>query len=286
MKIKNKKILWLTDYTVKEVPAGGAEITDSHILFAANRIGLSVTVKRPQNFDVSCLSNYDFAIFSNNYEFSIFQRNFVMANIPYIVYSHDSGRWLNIFKTNPDISRTAIGSIFLSPLHRDQFLPFIKNLNNIYCVPPYISKNFIDTNKKRNNKVMYAGNIHEGKGLWEVLSFVKKNKGIDFDFYSHRTNSRIITVLKNQPNCNLMGFIPNSEIFKKYNEYSYFIHVPLCKEAFGRAVTEAYLCGCNIICNNNIGAFSYTWDFRAFRRNTLYANYDFWFSIEKIIKFL
>lgn len=284
MNSKGKKILWLADFFVQDVPAGGAEITDSYVILAGKDLGYDIRTITPNRIRSTDMSWCDIVVFSNNFNFPESVRRRIMIEKPYIVYSHDSGRWSYIAKKHPDFFQKAILNIFLSPLHRDQFSKYIKGLNNILCIPPYIPLYFYDRGYKRNGKILYAGNMHEGKGLFEIIEFAKEKPNISLDFYYHRGSETIINTLKRLKNCNLQGYIPKEEIWEKYNEYTYFMHIPQCSEAFGRAVAEAYLCGCKVIGNNRLGVFSYEWDYKALRENTLYADKLFWISIEKMLK--
>lgn len=281
---KKKKILWLADFTTVEVPAGGAEITDSYVIQAGKDLGYEIKVCTPSQIHSSDVSWCDVVVFSNNFEFPHTVRKRLMDTKPYIAYSHDSGRWLSIAKKHPDFFQRALASIFLSPLHRDQFKKFLTKAKNVICVPPYIPYYFYDKGEDRNRKVIYAGNIHEGKGIDDVLKFAKENPNMIIDFYYQRHSGGLLRALKERRNCNLVGFVPKEKIFKKYNQYSYFIHVPKCYEAFGRAVAEAYLCGCKVIINDRVGAFSYDWDYKAMRYNTLHADKAFWWKLQDILK--
>lgn len=284
MKLSNIKILWLTDYTVREVPAGGAEITDSWILKAARISGYSVDVCRPVELKSNNLEEADLVIFSNNYEFPKAARDRIMETKPYIVYSHDSGRWMDVFKTHPDMCKNAVGTIFLSPLHQKSLEKFLTGAKNVVCVPPHIPLEFHDKGQSRENKIMFVGNIHDGKGIPEVMKFAKEHPGIHLDFYYQRGQNHFIAELKRIRNCHMVGYVPREVIYENYNRYKYFIHIPRHSESFGRAVGEAYLSGCQLIVNQKVGACSYNWDYRTFREMTANAHFLFWEQVEKMIK--
>lgn len=284
MELKDKKVLWLTDYTTKEVPAGGAEITDSWILKAARISNLNVDVIRPVDLRTDILDKADLIIFSNNYEFKETTRNEVMRRKPYIAYSHDSGRWMDVLKQHPDMFNNALGSIFLSPLHRDTFNNYLATAKNVFCIPPHITLDFQDKGLSRENKIMFVGNIHDGKGIPDIIKFAKSHKNIHIDFYYNRGQGNYISELRSLKNCHMVGYVPKEQIYENYNKYKYFIHIPRHYESFGRAVGEAFLSGCNIIVNDNVGACSYGWDYKTFRENTMKSHFLFWETIQNIIK--
>ena len=277
-----KKVLWLTDHTIEDVPAGGAEITDSYVIQAGESLGYNISIVRPHQFKSADLKT-DLVIISNNYEFPRPAINKVIDELPYIAYSHDCGRWKEVVRQHKDMFTKALGSIFLSPLHRDQFLPYLDG-KNIYCVPPYMPLDFYDYGLIRNNKVIYAGNLFEGKGLYTVADFAAQNPKLQFDFYYKRSSKSVERRLKQLSNCNLIGYVPKEKLPEVLNKYSYFIHIPVDVEGFGRAATEAYLCGCEMFINDKVAAFSFDWDYQDFRNNTLNGHYYFWDCVEEILK--
>lgn len=284
MSLKGKKILWLTDYTTVEVPAGGAEITDSYVIAAGQALGYEIEVARPCNLRSNVLERNDIVVFSNCYEFPKPARDRVMATKPYIVYSHDSGRWMEVLKKHPEMMQGAKATVFLSPLHRDCFQKFLKGVKNILLIPPHIPYEFYDKGHERINKVMFVGNIHEGKGVAEIIEFARTNKDMLFDFYYNRSSNVLLSQLKKLPNCKLVGYVPKEEIYNNYNKYKYFIHIPRHYESFGRAVGEAFLCGCELIVNERVGAVSYGWDYQTFRENAMRAHFMFWEKLEETVK--
>lgn len=283
MNLEDKKILWLTDYTNKEVPAGGAEITDSYIINAGRYMGYDLEVCRPCDLRSPSVEKADLVIFSNCYEFKKPARRYIMQNKKYIAYSHDSGRWMDVLRAHPDMFKNSLMNIFLSPLHRDCFKKYLEQSSPVSCVPPHIPLQFYDKGHEKKNRIMFVGNIHDGKGIPSVIEYARENPETIIDFYFHRYSSNLKRQLKNIKNCNLVGFVPKEQIHENYSKYKYFIHIPHHREAFGRAVGEAFLSGCKLIVNDRVGATSYGWNYRDFRKNTAKAHFLFWKTIEDTI---
>jgi hypothetical protein len=65
------------------------------------------------------------------------------------------------------------------------------------------------------------------------------------------------------------------------NRAKHFVFLPRWPEPQGRVVTEAALCGCQLITNQNVGATSFPFDI-ANPANFAGANDEFWDAIEKI----
>ena len=276
------KILWLADFTVKEVPAGGAEITDSYVIQAGRALGYDITVVRPDVYKREMLEDTELVILSNNFDFSDSMKGPIIMGQKYVAYSHDVGRWGDVLRRHPLLFEKAQANIFLSPGHRDKFLPYLKKANQVICVPPHIPLGFYDKGLNRKHRVMYAGTLYDGKGLGNIIKMAKKNPDLMFDFYYKCSQQHIVSQLKELSNCNLVGFVPKECLSEKYNLYEYFIHLPQMYECFGRAITEAYLCGCKIIVNDNIGAFSYPWSYTEFRKRTLGAHFFFWEELKRL----
>lgn len=274
-------ILWLNDYTIKEVPAGGAEITDSYVIQAGRILGHDINVVRPDLYKAELLNNVDLVIFSNNFDFHDNTKSYIFKNKPYIVYSHDIGRWGDVVRRQPDMFKNAKASIFLSPGHRDYFSKYLVNAKNIFCVPPHIPLDFYNSGKLRKSGVLYAGNVHTGKGLENVIKIARKNREINFDFCFHRGQQNLLSEIKSLMNCKLVGFVPKEQIMNTYNSYQYFIHLPVMYECFGRAIIEALFCGCKVIHNKNIGAFSYGGDPDLLRKMTIDSHFEFWRVLER-----
>ena len=285
MSCYNKKILWLTDFTTKEVPAGGAEITDSYIIQAGRAMGYDIQVVRPDFYKSKYLTDIDLVVFSNNFEFPDNIKAGIMKRHKYIAYSHDIGRWGDVIRRNPVMFQNAEASIFLSPGHRDKFSRYLEKAKNVLCIPPHIPQAFYDRGLVRRERVMYAGNLYDGKGLMNILELVKKNPKVRVDFYYQRHSSHILSALEGEKRCILRGYIPAGDLFKVFNEYRYFIHLPKEYEAFGRAVAEAYLSGCSLVVNHKVGAMSYNWSQKEFREATLFSHYRFW-EVLKSLKIL
>jgi len=270
---------WIVDFTIKEIPTGGAELTDSFVIKAGRDLGFNIEIIRPDTF--SSLDKYDLLVVSNNYSFNNEQRNLICQHKNFICYNHDAGNWLRVAKSFPQLLKKAKLNIFLSPLHRRQFQAF--TMQDYIDIPPHFPFYFTDYGIPRNGRAVYAGNIHEGKGLWEIVKFAEQYPEIIIDFYYKRASHSILEKLKRLSNCNLCGFVPHEKMAEIYNKYTYLIHLPLCIDAYCRMVGEAFLCGCKLILNNRVGAKSFSWfgDYRKMRKYTLNSHYYFWEVLKK-----
>lgn len=275
------KIIWLNDFTRTEIPTGGAEITDSHVIAAGREMGHTITVCRPHDFMPRMLRDTDLIVFSNNFNFPTQLRLELMHMKPYVSFVHDCGRWALIAKRHPYIFEKGLATVFLSPGHQAWFKDYLKDAKNVFAIPPHLLESFCDYGKERSDRLVYVGNLHEGKGLLNILEFAKNNPSVEVDFFYGRTSDSTLKRVQAVKNCHLMGTISRENLPGKLNEYAAFIHLPVEYEAFGRAVGEATLCGCQIIGNDKIGALTYNVTAEELREITLRPHYLFWEKIQE-----
>ena len=273
------KILWVTDYTIKERPAGGAELTDYFMIEYGIKKGHNISICLPGDYKNYNLDDYDLIVLSNNVLFPDNFRNEIFKR-DYVVYCHDSLGWKRIFNSDKRLFNSKL-NIFLSPLHRKSF----GNIENSICIPPYIPPNFSMPEKHTKNMVIYVGNLWDGvKGADNLYNFAKKHSEMKFYFCYKRKLPRYESILKALPNTVMKGYVEYNEVSELLKQAEYFIHLPNSVEAFGRATAEAFLSGCKMIINKNVGSFSYKWSkfYDYFRYKTLNSPNDFWGAIEHI----
>lgn len=126
-----------------------------------------------------------------------------------------------------------------SPLHKSEIETHIGyKLNNAYCYLQEVdTSRFYNQNlKNRDIPYLYAGACTWAKGF-DLVVKEYKDKGL---FIAGDINP-----------------IPPEKMPEIYNRTKNFVHLPRWKEPFSRTVAEASLCGCKIIGNSNIGAYSY-----------------------------
>lgn len=106
----------------------------------------------------------------------------------------------------------------------------------------------------RRNDLLYAGTITRGKGYFNCVDYAKL---VDLPLFAvgdiHHTVQGFI-----DPDT-WYARLPYDQMPAMFATFKYFIHLPIWPEPQGRTVTEALLCGCTAICNNNVGALSYPW---------------------------
>jgi len=166
-------------------------------------------------------------------------------------------------------------NVFLSPLHREIVQKILGKdiVGNYYeCKPIIDPKRFYDQKVERDIDNLFVGVICEAKGIknmkkrfpdGNITMIGKTGNGEDENFGKR------------------LGYIPYKEMPKYFNRANNFIFLPRWPEPQGRVVVEAALCGCNLICNDNVGALSFPFDIKN-PTNFSNAEEEFWEIVEKI----
>lgn len=180
--------------------------------------------------------------------------------------------------------------VFMSPGHRDIIQSVLGNSYKFVCIPPFIDTSvFKNQNTPRDlGTVVYSGYFAYHKGMENMINFARANPklyfyfcGDDNDMWTGRSYVPTINLLGNSQHIKwvepkkLAEIFAMSEFVMAYSE---------CYETFCKSVVEGYLCGCKILRNDNIGAFSYDWDWddgEEVRKNIEDAPKQFWGEMVK-----
>jgi glycosyltransferase involved in cell wall biosynthesis len=171
-------------------------------------------------------------------------------------------------------ARSAL-NVYLSPLHQrtiEGILGDARGQSALVLKPMIDNTVFYDRGIERDIDYLFVGVIGEAKGLAAMrerfrdadIHFVGKvAPGEKLDFGTWH------------------GSVPYSEIPQFMNRAKHFVFLPRWPEPQGRVVTEAALCGCRLITNQNVGATSFPFDI-ANPANFIGASDEFWDAIEQI----
>ena len=171
-------------------------------------------------------------------------------------------------------ARSAL-NVYLSPLHQQTIegvLGDARGQDTFVLKPMIDSAVFYNRRKERDIDYLFVGLIGEAKGLAAMrerfrdtnihfVGNIAPGEKLDFGTYH--------------------GSVPYSDIPHFMNRAKHFVFLPRWPEPQGRVVTEAALCGCNLITNENVGATSFPFDI-ANPANFVGAADEFWDSIERI----
>ena len=266
------KILWITDYILSE-RLGGAEIDDNKLIayLTLNKINVEILslkeIKAMPSSSRLRINNWVGKIVLSNisqiYKINPSLISEILISKDYIKVEHGHA-WLdNLIPDNViiDIFARAKGIVFFSPgqlvNHSEKG---INTKNAIIVPPPFDRDQFYNTNTPALfGSGIYAGFISKKKGILNIFKFALENKQYKIDLFGPVEEKELLVDMPT--NVKYKGTVRPEEMLELYNQYTFAIHLPVIYESFSRFVAEAYLCGLEIKHNDNIGFFSYPWDF-------------------------
>jgi glycosyltransferase involved in cell wall biosynthesis len=166
-------------------------------------------------------------------------------------------------------------NVYMSPLHQrtiEGTLGEDRDSASFVLKPTIDSTVFYNQHRERDIDYLFVGVIGEAKGL---AAMRERFRGANIHF-----------VGKIAPGEKLdfgtwHGSVPYSEIPNFMNRAKHFVFLPRWPEPHGRVVTEAALCGCQLITNGNVGATSFPFDIGN-PANFARANEEFWEIVEQL----
>lgn len=115
-----------------------------------------------------------------------------------------------------------------------------------YLIYNYINtKIFYNYRQKRNNKFLYIGRISSEKNIKTIIDIFNKNPKYNLDLFGQKkigVNNNFNFNFNLGKNINFFEAIPNEEIPKLLNEYSYLI-LPSNFEGLSKTIIEGMSCG-------------------------------------------
>ena len=249
------KILWIADFSTKE-HKGGAQQTNNIMIKEGRKRGHTIDISLGGSL-IDFKSDYDLVVLNNITKYERAEIEALVASQKCVRYEHDY--W--VAREYPELYSKVKSNIFLSPLHLEGIEKIVGyKIENYHLVPsPVPSSIFKNSEGKREKgSILWVGNLCETKGSFELIDYIAENPEHKFYIVGFGVD---IDKVKDYENVEYVGQLEMRDIVKYYQRCESFYHRPRYDEAFGRAVVEAYLCGCNLIANSNIGALSWDWDF-------------------------
>lgn len=171
-------------------------------------------------------------------------------------------------------ARSAL-NVYLSPLHQrtiEGILGDARGEAALVLKPMIDSTVFYDQNRQRDIDYLFVGVIGEAKGL---AAMRERFSDSDIHFIGKIAPGEILDF------GTYHGSVPYSEISHFMNRAKHFVFLPRWPEPQGRVVTEAALCGCKLITNENVGATSFPFDISN-PKNFAGAADEFWDNVEQL----
>ena len=264
------KVAWLQDLNFI-TEAGGAQLTDRTHFSEGIRRGHDMILCTPEGGN-PIPRDHDIYIISNISLWSVdLFHEMLTWGKPLVWFNHDyfpickyrlfypmretckscylKERWLPIFMKSHLM-------IWLSPLHRESWMWLYPELREIpyHLAPsPVQSDNFKDLGLPRDG-VVAVESLFPFKGREHVLHWAEQHQQIKVTFVGGNPQPQDPL----PPNCISIGPVSPDGMNEVYNQHEALLHLPQSPSPFDRVVAEAYLAGCKIIGNDNVGALS--WD--------------------------
>ena len=282
----NKKIIWLADFTTLD-HQGGAQQTNKIMIDRGREKGLDIDIVKCEDFDQSVINDDTIIIINNITLLSDKNLQFIIDNAKYVRYCHDYS-CINRLNNFPEFYDNSLLNIFVSPLHHIEYKRAYKyNVKNIFYQnsPVDTKKFYIKDIDRKHNEVMWVGQLVSHKGINNVAEYAKENPLVKLKVYGFGTE-RLLNRFNGLDNVEFLGEIDHDKIPEEYNKFGSFIHLPEWKEPFGRTILEAYLCGCDLIVNDNLGCMSFGWDYgdyESIKKECKNSPNKFWKAILNVI---
>lgn len=273
-KLKYKKVIWISDRSYPQYQ-GGAEQTDFVIREAGKKLGLDIIWS-----NVIPSDDCDFIVISNIHMWPNEDCDELVES-PYkkVFFSHDP----LIHQFYPKAIKNSFLSIFMSPAHYDFYRRkfiiqnYIIQPHGLFDIDCWYSK------EPKKDYYLYIGDLNDYKGVQNVYKWAEENPDKQVKLYG-RNFARFPFLINN---FKFYGWLPDEKLPETLAEAKYFIHLPSMIDPCPRMITFAYLSGCTIIGNDNIGLSSYDWpwdDKEKIKEILRKAPLEFWYKINKYYK--
>lgn len=274
-KLRIKKVIWVSDRNYPEYN-GGAERTDYVIREAGKKLGIDIewTNDIPKN-------EADFYVISNIHLWSDDKaREFLDQEPKTLFFVHDP--LMHSWYTQA--IRQSFCTVFMSPRHAKAYTKKFL-VPNHFIQPHGIEPKDLERFKPLPKKdyYLYVGDMNDYKGIGNVYQWAIDNPKEEVRCWG-RNFARFPFFADN---FKYYGFLPEKWLAKILGEARYFIHLPNLVDPCPRMIMFAYLAGCTVIGNDNIGLSSYDWpwdDKEKIKEILKKAPKEFWYKVDKFYR--
>ena len=277
------RIGWVADF-VAETHPGGAQVTNKMMVDYGQKLGHEIDYITPAT---GFPGGYVLFILNNIVHFQSSAINRIVNREKYARYEHDYDA-AKLIRKWPGLYDRSLVNIFLSPLHLSETERILGGKVAGTIIPSPIDTKLFRNAEKRREKgsALLVGNIVPEKGLENVLRYLGSSPETKVYVAGFNIKNEFAEKFLAHNRVEYLGKFDYQEMPEVYNRFESLIHLPKWKEPFGRVVVEAYLCGCSLIVNDNVGAASYDWDWREIEgiKKKVQTRRRFWDTIEKVLK--
>jgi glycosyltransferase involved in cell wall biosynthesis len=124
-----------------------------------------------------------------------------------------------------------------------------------FCPPPVDAERFIEAGKRagERNGAVWLNRLFGGKGIRQACEWAVENK-VPLDIYGEGPAVKEIT---EGPFVNYKGPVEYSQVPELLAGYQTYVFLPDEIDSYSRGTVEAWLAGCELVINENVGALGY-----------------------------
>lgn len=240
-----RKIGWVASRFMPS-SVGGAEETDLALIQEGIKQGFQI--KRIQE---KPKEKFDYLVVSNYHDWQESKVLDIVEGQKYALFRHD------VFQLNAAIEllQHSFVNIFMSPLQYEHYRKLLIFPKKYFLTPCAFTDLDIYHSTQKKDHYIGIGDVVSHKGIYNIIDYAIKNQKTTFYLYG-----KIYGNYSPPVNVRLMGFIEPSKVPDLLAEAKYFIHLPELKDTCPRTVVAAFLSECKLVYNQNIGLFSWPWN--------------------------
>jgi len=225
---------------------GGAEETDFALIEQGIKEGFQI-----ERLQEKPKEKLDYIVVSNYHDWLPSRVKQIIEGYKYALFRHD------IFQLNNAIEllQDSFVNIFMSPLQYQHYRKLLIFPEKHFMTPCAFTTFDPYHSVEKKNHYVGIGDIVAHKGVYNIFDYAIKHQKDMFYLYGN-----IYGRYSPPMNVRLMGFIEPEKVSDILAEAKYFIHLPELKDTCPRTVVAAFLSECKLVYNQNIGLFSWPWN--------------------------
>lgn len=146
-------------------------------------------------------------------------------------------------------------NVFQSPKHYLAHYEFYgEAVSRHLIMPPTVAvAQLMPKEEKEKDSIPFFGDLNFLKGGHEYVTYAEEHPKINFKVYGKNRLRRPLP-----PNISFHEPVPNQKVLEILGETEKFICKPVWPEPSGRLAAEAFLSGCQMLANDRVGTFSFS----------------------------
>lgn len=243
-KFKFKWVAWISDRSFPEYE-GGAEKVDYMLREIGKKQGLEI-----DHWKDKPDKEYDLYILGNTHLWPPEKTFEIVGNNKFAFIRHDPLAREHTW----ELLQKAHVVIFPSPGLRTFYEQRLKLKNVMY--QPWASMDeewntYIPMPKEEY--ALYIGDLNSYKGTHNLINYARDHPNLLLKVYGRMIEKYNFTL----PNLQYFGWLPDNKVKETMGKAKYWVHLPSMMDPFPQMIVKAYLSGCELIVNKNVGCFTY-----------------------------